>query len=89
MQPILLTATAEEVTIEESEAVSAVILDDGLPPPTHVQVQYWRELCGAISATGGCGMTDEGWSADLKPSDMLPMANAKGLRRRRTWHPIT
>ncbi len=66
MQPILLTATAEKVTIEEAEVTSPV-LDDGLPPPTFAQIAYWRELCGAIAATGRGGMADDAWSADLTP----------------------
>ena len=89
MQPILLTATAEKVTIEDLETESVAIIDDGLPPPTHVQAQYWRELCGAISATGAAGMADDGWSADLAPSKpTLKSMVERGLivRRCRGWH---
>src|SRR5579862_3448435 len=89
MQSILLTATAEKVTIVESAQESAIVEDDGLPPPTHVQVQYWRELCGAISATGAAGMMHQGWSADLAPSKpTLKAMVERGLivRRRRGWH---
>jgi hypothetical protein len=89
MQPILLTATAENVTIEEPTPETAIVQDDGLPPPTHVQVHYWRELCGAISATGAGGMADDGWSADLAPSKPTLRALVEhGLlvRRRRGWH---
>jgi hypothetical protein len=89
MQPILLTATAEKVTIVGPEAAKAPIIDDGLPPPTHVQVRYWRELCGAISATGAGGMADGAWSADLAPSKpTLKALVERGLivRRRRGWH---
>jgi hypothetical protein len=88
MHPILLTATAEKVTIEEAEATPPVP-DHGLPAPTFAQIAYWRELCGTISATGTGGMTDNAWSADLKPSKLTLKAMAeRGLlvRRRRAWH---
>ena len=62
MQPVLTTATAEKVTDEYVAAPLSPVIDDGLPPPTHAQIAYWRELCGAISATGAAGMTDEAWS---------------------------
>ena len=62
------TATAEKVMVEESEATPSPVFDDGLPPPTYAQIEYWRKLCGALSQVKGPGMTDEAWPADLAPT---------------------
>src|SRR5215813_7986081 len=91
MKATAATATANKVLIEDTPPSSAgpEILDDGLPPPTHAQVAYWRELCGALSLAKGRGMADAVWPADLKPSKLtLKALVERGIivRRRRAWH---
>ncbi len=88
MQPVLMTTTAEKETIQETKTASSVI-DDALPPPTHAQIAYWRDLCGALSQVKGVGMADEAWPADLRPSrPTLKAMTERGLivRRKRAWH---
>lgn len=74
------TATAEEVMFEESEAASPAS-DDGLPPPTFAQIEYWRKLCGALSQAKGCHFTgdttprDGGQSAPLHHGNLHRLAD--------------
>ncbi len=89
MQPILLTATAEKVTIEDPARDANVVMDDRLPPPTFAQIAYWRELCGALSQVKGTGMADDAWPVDLAPSKPTLKAMVhRGLivRRKQAWH---
>jgi len=44
-------ATAEKVTIGDSEIADSTVFDDRSPPPTHAQVEYWRKRCGALART--------------------------------------
>ena len=53
------------VMFDESETSPSPVLDDGLPPPTHSQIEYWRKLCGALAQVKGLGMADEAWSTNL------------------------
>ncbi len=83
------TATAEKVMIEDTEADASVVFDDGLPPPTHAQIEYWRKLCGALSLVKGTGMADEAWPTDLAPTKSALTALVERqiiVRRRRAWH---
>jgi hypothetical protein len=82
------TATAEKVMLEESEVASPAF-DDGLPPPTFAQIEYWRKLCGALSQVKGPGMADEAWPADLAPTKSTLNALIERsiiVRRGRAWH---
>src|SRR5258708_5959174 len=89
MKPTATSATAEKVLIEAPAMAAFPVFDDGLPPPTHAQVEYWRELCGALSLVRGCGMADDAWSADMKPSQPTLKALTEReiiVRRQRAWH---
>jgi hypothetical protein len=47
MNTTAATATAEKVLMESavpSPLAAHGIFDDGLPPPTPAQVEYWRDL---------------------------------------------
>jgi len=101
MKPAAVTATAQNVLIEASDAhedpllggppaVSVDwVLDDELPLPTHAQVEYWRQLCGVLALVKGRGVADGGWPEDLAPTrPTLRALVERGLivRRRRAWH---
>jgi hypothetical protein len=81
--------SAEASRATENARAWGLIIPAGFIPATKAQVAYWRELCGAISATGTEGMRDSDWPADLAPAKPTLQAMAdKGLvvRRRRAWH---
>jgi len=94
----MTAATAQQMTfLDAVEAYApkqltlsaASFADDGLPPPTHAQVYYWRELAGAITLCGSAGMPDNGWPADLNPPrQTLKQLEERQLvvRRGRAWH---
>src|SRR5262245_20925179 len=104
MKPTAGTATAEIVVIEAPQAPeeplvdgpavgptasAGWVLDDRLPPPTHAQVEYWRQLCGVLSMAKGSGVADGVWPDDLAPTRPTLRALVEwGLivRRRRAWH---
>ena len=89
MKGMHATATAEKVMIEDAKADASVVFDDGLPPPTHAQIEYWRKLCGALSLVKGTGMADEAWPTDLAPTKPTLTALVERriiVRRRRAWH---
>src|SRR5262249_25389933 len=101
MNATAASVTAENVLISPSEALEEHltetlagalpewVVDDGLPPPTHAQVEYWRQLCGALSLVKGSGVADGGWPADLAPTrPTLRALVDRGLivRRKRAWH---
>jgi hypothetical protein len=89
MNGIQTTATAANVRIEDPAAEPLAVLDDGLPPPTHAQVEYWRTPCGVLWLAKGAGMTDEAWPADLQPTKPTLKALVErqiGVRRGHSWH---
>jgi hypothetical protein len=97
MKPIAATATAENVLIaalppEASPDPSALpdwVIDDGLAPPTHANVAYWRQLCGVLSMAKGRGVADGQWPDDLAPPrPTLTALVERGIivRRKRAWH---
>jgi hypothetical protein len=90
MKATATTATAENVLIEVTPlSAEPGIFDDGLPPPTYGHVEYWRELCGALSLAKGHGVADDAWPADLRPSKpTLKALVERGIivRRTRAWH---
>ena len=49
MKATAATATVENVLITPADAPLERALEDGLPPLTHAQVEYWRHLCGVLS----------------------------------------
>jgi hypothetical protein len=96
---LMTSATARQMTFLEAleahapkkpfVAPTVTFVDDKLPPPTHDQVYYWRELAGAITLRGTEGMPHDGWPAELHPS--TPTLNALVerkviVRRGRAWH---
>ena len=98
MKPTAAAPTDQNVLIEAPDdllvgaAVTAStewVFDDGLPPPTHAQVEYWRQLCGVLSLAKGRGVADGQWAPDLAPARPTLRALAeRGLiaRRKRAWH---
>src|SRR5262245_46515410 len=101
MKATAATANAENVLIGASEAPEEPLterpvgasaawgLDDGLPPPTHAQVVYWRQPCGALSLAKGRGVGDEQWPADLAPRRPTLRALVERdliVRCKRAWH---
>jgi hypothetical protein len=97
MKPTTATATAENVLIAASpleaspdpSALPGWVIDDGLPPPTHANVAYWRQLCGVLSLAKGRGVADGQWPDDLAPPrPTLTALVERGIivRRKRAWH---
>ena len=89
-----MAAGAENVLFdapEESHAArtppASWVLDDGLPPPTHSQVEYWRKLCGELTTprerlTAGSGRPS--WSRRAHIACPGPARSI--VRRKRAWH---
>jgi hypothetical protein len=89
MKTTAAVATAEKVLLEDTPPVAHIVCDNGLPPPTHAHVEYWRDLCGALSLKKGHGMANDAWPVDLRPSrPTLKALVERGLivRRKRAWH---
>jgi hypothetical protein len=99
MQATATTATVENVLVDTPPTLSSGItaaptlpewvLDDGLPPPTHEQVEYWRKLCGELSRAKGRGVANGQWPDDLVPTRPTLRALVKRgiiVRRKRAWH---
>ncbi len=100
----MTTATARQMTFLEAVEAhapkrptvsTASFVEDGLPPPTHDQVYYWRELAGAITLRGVEGMPDDAWPADLNPTKptlkqlqerQLVVRRGRALHLRRHWY---
>src|SRR5262249_57071280 len=80
MKATAATTTAQKVLIEVPEApeeqpveapaapAAEWVLDDGLPPPTHAQVAYWRQHCGELTLAKGRGVANDAWTEDLSPT---------------------
>ena len=90
-----MAAGAENVLFEvvdaavESPTAISWVVDDGLPPPTQSQVEYWRKLCGGLTTAGARGLTAGQWSSELEPTrPTLHALVERGLivRRKRAWH---
>ncbi len=96
MKATAALATAENVLVQapqellaDSSASSDWVIYDGLPPPTHANVDYWRQLCGVLSAAKGRGVADGQWPDDLAPTrSTLAALTERGIivRRKRAWH---
>jgi hypothetical protein len=86
---LIATARASSVGAQAAAPPPEWVLDDGVPPPTHEQVAYWRELCGVLSLAKGRGVADAAWSNGLRPTrPTLCALVERGLivRRKRAWH---
>ena len=71
-------------TASTTTAASSV-LDDGLPPPTHAQIEYWRKLCGELTQARRAWPDDGAWPTDLAPTrPTLTALVERGLIVRRT-----
>jgi hypothetical protein len=84
---VLIDASPEPST--DSSVLPDWVLDDGLPPPTHANVAYWRQLCGVLSLAKGRGVGDGEWPDDLAPTrPTLTALTERGIivRRKRAWH---
>jgi len=87
MDPLLeADPSVSDVLSQATQPVDAP--DDGLLPPTKLQVYFWAQLCGAVHARGRDGMLDEAWPPDLAPEHRdLTLLVERGLlvRRHRAW----